>query len=121
MAEKLDGLLGEPVVLEEFEGKFRGGAVDAASVAVVVTNLLALGGSEAGGEVAFVKAMGEAMALGLVDKVHLADGGGEVALFGEVVGDGAVRRGEGVVENFRAVGVRVESGDERAAGWDANG
>ena len=70
--EKLDGLLGEPVVLEEFEGKFRGGAVDAASVAVVVTNLLALGGGDAGGEVAFVKAMGEAMALGLREGVDAA-------------------------------------------------
>jgi hypothetical protein len=108
------------VVLEEFEGKFRGGAVDAASVAVVVTNLLALGGGEAGGEVAFVQAMGEAVALGLVDEVHLADGGREVAFFGEVVGDGAVARGERVFEDLRAVGVGVESGDERTARRDAD-
>lgn len=120
LVEKLDGLLGEPVVLEELDGKFGGGAVDAACVAVVVTNLLALGGGEAGGEVAFVQAMGEAVALCLVDEVHLADGSGEVAFFGEVVSNGAVRSGEGVFEDFRAVGVRVEPRDERSAGGDAD-
>ena len=119
--EEFDGLFREPVVLEEFDGKFGGGAVDAAGVAVVVTDFLALGVCQAGGEVAFVKAVGEAVALALVDEVHLAYGGGEIAFLGEVVGDGAACRGEGIFEDLRTVGVGVESGDEGAAGRDADG
>jgi len=88
--EKSNGLLGKPVVLEKFDGESGGGAIDAAGVAVVVTDLLALSGREAGGEVAFVEAVGEAVALGFVDEVHLANGGREVVFFGKVVGNGAV-------------------------------
>ena len=113
--QELHRLFGVVVVLEE-TGVERGGLPrHALGSALVLAQLLALGLGQGGEEVLFIEAVVEAVAVALIHEVHLADGAGGVAALAEEVSDRARAGGQRVLQDLRAVRVRIDAGDDGPA------
>lgn len=83
--------------------------------ALILVQGVALLLRQGGHEVVQIQPVIEAVVVGLVHEMHLSDSPGDVAALAEEMADRARVFGQGIVQNLRAVSVRIDAGHNRPA------